>query len=1280
VTSRRTYISWMRFRSAVSAAVLLSAASLSASVTGVVTGPDGAPIANARVALFRPIPQMLALREFSRDRKPMAIASAATDQEGRFALDAGSVGLVDVHVVAEGFAPADAIVATDEQAGTIALRRAALVTGRITANGKPVTGAFVLAIPGEGIPESAITDADGRYRLPDPATWAQMVIVRHPDFAPLAHVGNALDFVLDAGQSVQGRVVDSNGRPVADSVVDVDDLLTVKSGPDGAFIIPHAPKRYGVLRARAEGAVTTMGFTAGSPVLRLAPASRISGVVRDAGKRPLSGITVAVVADGNGEVAVTDANGAFAMDRLKRGKYQVIGLATSRYTMEPAAIDATAGDVKHDIVARRVVPVAGLVSDEDRKPVSGAAVVFLMESEGMTDLGYLPLPPTVTAADGRFQLWQELDPSMKVRIAAIKPGFPPVISDLLDPRKPHADLTIPRGVEIAGVITGPDKKPLSGVSVNPVFGTEPRPGMSAASSAPWATSDDTGHFHGRLTAATKALTFVRKGYVTAQRPIDVSPAMKPMQVALAAGAVIHGHVVNKDGSPAAEVMVMAGEKFTTSGPDGSFIVEELEAGPVPMRFGRGISGMQQKSVTAPADDVKLVLAATRTIAGHVIDATTGAPVEKFTVTASSKSSDFAMPQPFETTAGEFTIDAPEGNLSLAVAAEGYAPSKGITVDAASNAPMTIKLSHGRALRGHVVDEKGQPIAGVAVRAGNTFSLADMEAPQTLADGSFEVPGISFDEDTDLAFEKSGYVKQDRKLRAGRDDITLEITLTNGVTVTGHVLDRAGAPSVGVTVMASSAGYGASSGNATTDESGAFRLEGLSPARYDFVIERNAAGEHAAVRDVDITKTHELTIRMEKGATATIFGRVTGLDSADQSPYAQRLVSVSSGEGESQIGRVDDSGNYRVENAPAGVVEVEANSYARGSSRRSVKATVELQAGAELHVDLAFPQQVAVRGHVIRGGAPLAGAMVIFQPGNGSSTVSGADGGYQVSLDPGEYDVSLSMDGKRLPFAQHVVVKDSSELDFHVDAATLATTVFDAETNEPVPGAKVTLSLRGETHDLATATTGIDGAASIDVQQGTDLTVVASKSGYANASENVTPSGNASVALRLSRTPGAVVRIVDVRDGRTLSGYVIARDAAGRVVASADQTDPDGTVTLPLAAGNYRVSASADGYGSHTVKAAVPSGETRVPLPRGGNLSIRAGRAVNGSARLIQPDGEEYVRCWCSGIAAIALEGAITFVDRISPGPYVLEVTLTDSKPRRFPVTVIEGQTTIVPVE
>jgi 5-hydroxyisourate hydrolase-like protein (transthyretin family) len=761
--------------------------------------------------------------------------------------------------------------------------------------------------------------------------------------------------------------------------------------------------------------------------------------------------------------------------------------------------------------------------------------------------------------------------------------------------------------------------------------------------------------------------------------------MKPLQIALSAGASIRGHVVNKDGSPAAEVMVMAENKVANSGPDGSFVVEELEPGPVELNFvSVATNGQpQKKTVTAPANDVKLILAAMRKLSGHVVDASTGAPVQKFTVEASSAAVEYGIPQPFQTTTGEFTIDAPEGDVSLSVSAAGFAPSAKTPVDAATADPLTIKLSHGRTLRGHVVDEKGQPVAGVTfgnvARSWESSGDGD-DRPLTPADGSFEIRGIPFDVDTNVSFEKSGYVKQERKLRAGHDDATLDITLIDGLTVTGHVVDKAGAARAGITVTASSVAHGAEMASATTEEDGAFRLEGLASARYDIVVERTPSGERGAVKDVDVAKTHEIIIRLEKVSTAVIFGRVTGLDPSDQSPMTQAYVSANTAEGESGMSGIDATGNYRIENAPTGMVDVEAASASPRGGHRSSKVTVELQPGAELRVDLVFPRQVSVRGHVTRGGGPLAGAKVEFNANSAAGALSGADGGYQAALDPGEYDVSLSMDEKRLPFTQHVVIKEASELDFHVDAATVSATVVDAESGEPVAGAKVTLSPRGETQELASAVTGRDGMTSIDVQQGIPLTVIASMSGYANASDDLTPSGSAAVTLKLLRTPGAVVRIVDVRDGRTLSGYVIARDASGRVLASADHPDPDGTVTLPIAAGSYRVSASAEGYGSHTVKVTVPSSEVRVPLSRGGNLSIRSAHEVHGTARLIQPDGEEYVRCWCNGIAVIKLETQTAFVDRISPGSYVLEVTLRDSKPKQFPVSVIEGQTTIVPID
>jgi hypothetical protein len=189
--------------------------------------------------------------------------------------------------------------------------------------------------------------------------------------------------------------------------------------------------------------------------------------------------------------------------------------------------------------------------------------------------------------------------------------------------------------------------------------------------------------------------------------------------------------------------------------------------------------------------------------------------------------------------------------------------------------------------------------------------------------------------------------------------------------------------------------------------------------------------------------------------------------------------------------------------------------------------------------------------------------------------------------------------------------------------------------------------------------------------------VISKKGYATALADL-PKSSSPAEVSLVRSEGAIVRLVDARDGRTLKGNVVARDDAGRVVANnGGETSADGTVTMPVVPGSYRFSASASSYGSQTVRATVPAGEVRIALPRGGKLIVLSKNDVHGKARLIQPDGEEYVLCWCSGIADIVIKGRRTEIDAIAPGSYLLEVALDGAKPQRIPVSVIEGESMTV---
>ena len=1246
------------------------AARLSAAVTGFVITTDGAPLANVKVEAFHP-PVINAIFQATPNEP---LTSAVTGKDGAFSLNVTGSGLIDIRVLADGYVPVFETVVIDEQAGTIALRRATMVEGSVTANGKPVEGAKVWFVRAQARPVVLTTNAQGSYRVADPRTWAQSIVVLHHDFAPASHPPNTLTFALNAGRELRGSVVDADHRPVPAATVSVDEIQFARTDAEGKFFFPHVNRDSMAIIARAPNGYGLTRAAEGSPTVTLRPVVRVSGVVRDAEKRPLSGITVGVVSDSMPAMAVTDTSGAFTL-LVPKGRYELyVGEAGPGYAADGASIDATAGDVRQDIVARRQVALTVNVRTTDGKPVPGAAISFLF-GNGTEAMSAVP-SDRVTGIDGSVRVPVPSERTMKVRFAAVKAGLPPAVSapiaDLSHPKP--VTITIPEGIAVTGIVTGKDKHPLSEVRVTPLFGAAAPEDVpeNANVQEPWATTDAEGRFHGRLTASTGGLELAKKGFVRVQKAIEVRIGIAPIEVQLAAASSISGKVVHKDGSPAPETPVQAGERFAITAPDGSFTLEELDAGPQVIRFGR--SQTQQRSVNAPASDVLLTLPATRPVHGRVIDATTAAPVEKFSV-AVAATDDYSFPILTESSAGEFQMEVPEGAVALAVSAPGYIEAKNVAVAADAKDPIVVRLSRGRTLRGRVVDEKHEPIAGVQVMSMNDMSPRATPL-ETSADGSFEVTGINPSDEVRIALQKDGYVKSEWRGRLRADETPVQIMMRNGLTFSGRVVDASGAGVPNAEVSAASSGYGAQMENAETDESGAFHFSSLAPARYEFTASVVERGQRGAAHDIDIEKVHNVTITLENRPTATIVGHVTGFDSS-----ARPMVTATGGEDDIQSAAIDLSGNYRMENAPIGSVEVQAQMYSRHGARNSKRVTVDVAAGAEVRADLAFATPVSVHGHVTRGGTPIGGATVRFYGPGSVNAVAGPDGAYEAMVDSGDYDLSLaSPDGKQIPFTKHVSITDAAEINLRVEISTVSARVIDADTGEPIAGAQLSASKHGETHTMSTSRTGSDGMTSLDVSPGEMLTITASQSGYANATQDVMGSDNQSIVLRMLHTPGAVVRIVDIRDGRTLSGYVIARDSSGRVLASASEQDPDGTVTLPILPGHYSISASAEGFGSHTVKADVPSGEIRVPLPRGGNLRLRSDNEVHGMARLIQPNGEEYVRCWCSGIAEIKIDGPSTLVDRISPGPYTLEVARSDGKTKRIPVSIIEGQTTVVTID
>jgi hypothetical protein len=568
---------------------------MAASITGVVTAPSGAPIANARVALFReiPPPAVVAL-----DAPPRPLASVTTGASGAFSVESAGNAIVVVHVSADGFEPVD--IATDpETLGALVLRPAATVTGRVTANGKPVANAAVIAMPVvQGIPTVVMTDADGKYRIAEPAWWAETILVRHPDFAPALHPISARDFALSAGDTLRGSVVDENGRPAGGATVSLDGLLETTTGADGRFAIAHVYARPLRLVAWSGSRMATGPASGKAIVLKLAPARRIAGTLVDENNKPVAGAIVTALGDGFGDSTLSDARGAFAIN-MPAGQY-LVSASAHNLEADSDTADVTGGDANIALHATRLIPLQGVVQTADGKPVGGAAL-FVLAGEG-DDAMPLPLPPRVSGADGRFRLRTKIIDSQPERIVAMKPGMPLATSPVVTPRTRDVVVTMPgRGIEVRGVVTGRDGKPVAGAAVTPLPG-ERQFGEPAIL---WATTDASGRFSGYLAPGPTSLGFAKRGYVREEQHVTVAADATPVAVSLRATVGIRGRVVNADGSPAADVPVMTRHEQAQTDANGTFVLENLEPGPQRILFGH--EGGQEATIKAPASDVRLVL-------------------------------------------------------------------------------------------------------------------------------------------------------------------------------------------------------------------------------------------------------------------------------------------------------------------------------------------------------------------------------------------------------------------------------------------------------------------------------------------------------------------------------------------------------------------------------------------------------------------------------------------------------------------------------------------------
>jgi protocatechuate 3,4-dioxygenase beta subunit len=1287
----------------------------SAAVTGRVQTTDGAPVAGATVSVHALETFEARIERLAAGEERRALASVKTGADGSFRLEAGSA-VVALGMRAEGYAPA-LVVAEDGETVMIATVPAERRRGTVTGAGRPVAEAILAWAADQSDPQSAEivvrSGADGGYEVPDPDAWATWAAVTHPDFAPLFASAwrPRLNLELSPGTRVDGQVVDkSSGRGVPGATVSLDRWPRARSAADGTFAITHADAAWAHIAARSPSMAGIGKKAAGRIVIEAQPVRRLAGTIRDsASGRPLAGAIVTASTDSGDarDAVVTDARGQYVLSTLPPGRYwpyaERAGYDAGRPKGMTEPVDlrrATSAAQDIDLEARR--RLRGRVVDEQGRPVGGALVSVGLEEAGRFYAAWGPgtdTPVHPSAADGSFDLAQPAfvaqlqKANMQGALVAVKAGYAAGLTRL-PPSGDPVTIVLSRGVTLAGRVVRADGAPVSGADIalvepGPLFAVQGRNQELPA----WVRSGADGRFTVQVNPVRVYLAVRKPGH--APRVLDgVDPrAGQPVEVVLAPGAAIRGRVVRSDGRGVADASVFvrdhanppATAASTSSDSGGAFELTDLVAGAYELGVWHADTAVQAKrTVEAPAADLRVVLGPTAALRGRVVDQAARTPVPRYWITLATRGgapSDFAAERVEEIVAadGVFVVeDVPTGAVDLIFQAEGYRPRpmENVAVSAEPDGPdLEVALEPGLTVRGRVSSD-GAVVADAMVTAGADGTRTDASA-STDENGDYELKGLPAGELT-LRVSRAGYRSVRRTLDA-RQEPRADVALTRGLSLSGTVVaDETGVPDA--RVAAASGALDADSQSAVTDAAGRFTLQGLSPGRYTIT----AASEKgkAELKDLDVATAGPVRLVIDR-ARAVLTGVVSGL--GERPDGSEQLVMVTvKGEGGQAFAPADASGAFRIADAPAGRVAVVAVAMAPGGMRSSETVELTLAAGTETATSLAFKDDLVLTGTVTRLGSAVPNANVAFAAeARGASATTDREGRYEVHVAPGRYRVTVWGDGVSWN-AEHAVA-ESGVFDIDVTGGGLRGRATDAASQAPVPGVEVSLWRvgGGENTPVTSVVSNVEGSFAAPSLREGRYRLVTSKKGFGQQVRevDVPRGGSVDVLVELAPADGITLTVTDGRDGRALDAIVVVRDAARRIVANRHAgADAEGAVTIPLADGAYLVSTSANGYGTATVPVTAPARGLEVALTPGGTLVIETGRPIAGRVRLLQPDGEEYVRCWCDGIAEIKLEGARTTVENVAAGAYTMELVDVPAMSYAKPVVILEGQTTTARIE
>jgi uncharacterized GH25 family protein len=830
-------------------------------VTGTVVDGSRRPLRDVDVKLEPDLVRSMGMMSMMEGTAPETEFGGATDGEGRFSIAGLPPGKFALEAKRNGFAKGKlAGIEIDPQRETLDLGEIVLEPGEraqgvvLDGEGVPVEGVEVFVSEGSG-PQmmvilsdeseaseeaATVSDPSGWFAVEDLASDEPLDFsFRRSGFVDASAKGITLprsepiQVVMEPASDVSGRVLDSEGEPIAGAEVNLRRRQTVEMGgnvmvavmmvsdstdAEGRFLFEdESPGRItlsAVAGGYQEGELKDLEVPKGKDLedveLKLPLGAVLTGQVFAPDGRPLVGARVGKVEGDAGPVRImhgnpTDGNGLYRLEGLQPGKVSI----EAKHDDYPRAVKDTEleeGLNRLDLYFEGGVEVSGRVVSTSGEPVADA--VARLAAAGRFWGG----PQTRTAADGSFEmpgvqdgeyrLWVEAegfadsDGKQQVRVA----GEP--VQGL--------EVRLDRGATIRGRVHGLEPRDFGEVAVR-------AEGASFAGFDDGASVDREGRYRIEhlLPGDYQVVAALSDSGRKATGRVTLEPGMLEATVDLhfEPGLTLSGKAVQGEQPVVGATVIVEGLEREHTGwgqtdHAGAFEVDGLEAGSYRVSLREPTSGLAYNEVVELGTSREIVLEVpTARVAGRIVDAADRTPLAGVTLTLNPDD------------------PALQGRLPLHVA------------------------------------------------------TSDLE-------GQFEIASVS-DGSWKLAAQKAGYAALSRPVLVQYDrpaqDLDLAMDATEGLTIEAR-LPTGGVPSEVTLAVLDPAGGGLLSGTYPTGENGRVRLSTVPPGEWQLVLsaagsattraEARAPGQTVAVALQPATR---LRIRVpelrESGQLATV--RLTG---------------------------------------------------------------------------------------------------------------------------------------------------------------------------------------------------------------------------------------------------------------------------------------------------------------------------------------------------------------------------------------------------------------------